>query len=112
MLPNIFVRLNKLLWMLVESALVRPRELQLKVLNLLLVPEDDSSNPLFTSPRKKYKRAKYATGIDDFDADIVRRTVHEFYDNHEYPTSTKVLRTKNTKKKMSTKDPRLQCGEF
>lgn len=38
-----------------------------------------------------YKPARYATGIDDFDAEIVRRTVHEFYDNREYPTSLKLL---------------------
>lgn len=48
-------------------------------------PEDSDgpSNPLFTSPRKQFKRAKYATGIDDFDADIVRKTIHEFYDNRD-----------------------------
>jgi len=34
---------------------------------------------------------KYATDIDDFDADIVRRTVHEFYDKGQFPTSQKVL---------------------
>jgi len=54
-------------------------------------PEAGPSNPSFTSPRKQYKRVKYATDIDDFDADIVRRTIHEFYDNLEYPTSTKLL---------------------
>ncbi|CAH1726144.1 unnamed protein product [Aphis gossypii] len=54
-------------------------------------PEAGPSKPSFTSPRKQYKRAKYATDIDDFDADIVRRTIHEFYDNREYPTSTKLL---------------------
>jgi transposase len=53
-------------------------------------PEVGLSSVSFTSPRKQYKRAKYATGIDDFDADIVRRTIHEFYDNREYPT-TKLL---------------------
>lgn len=54
-------------------------------------PEDGPSNISFTSPRKQYKRAKYATGIDDFDSDIVRRTIHEFYDNREYPTTIKLL---------------------
>jgi hypothetical protein len=47
--------------------------------------------PSFTSPRKSYKRMKYATDIDDFNADIVRRTVHEFYDKGQFPTSQKVL---------------------
>jgi len=45
----------------------------------------------FTSPRKSYKRVKYATDFDDFDADIVRRTVHEFYNQGQFPTSQKVL---------------------
>lgn len=49
------------------------------------------AGPSFTSPRKSYKRMKYATDIDDFDADIVRRTVHEFYDKGQFPTSQKVL---------------------
>lgn len=50
-----------------------------------------NTSPTFTSPRKTYKWIKYANGIDDFDAEIVRKTVHEFYDNHEYPTSLKLL---------------------
>lgn len=48
-------------------------------------------NPSFASPPKNYKRAKYATAIDDFDIDIVQRTIHEFYDNREYPTTIKLL---------------------
>lgn len=38
----------------------------------------ESAEPLFTSPRKCLKRFKYATGIDNVDQDIARRTVHEF----------------------------------
>lgn len=34
----------------------------------------------FRSPRKTYKRKKTVTDVDDFDADVVRRAVHEFYD--------------------------------
>ncbi|KAL4123029.1 hypothetical protein QTP88_015261 [Uroleucon formosanum] len=49
------------------------------------------AGPSFTSPRKSYKRIKYATDIDDFDAEIVRRTVHEFYEKGQFPTSQKVL---------------------
>ncbi|KAF0722832.1 Uncharacterized protein FWK35_00037672, partial [Aphis craccivora] len=51
----------------------------------------ESGEPSFTSPRKTFKRLKYATGIDDFDEDVVRRTVHEFYDKSEFPTSLKIL---------------------
>lgn len=40
-----------------------------------------------SSPRKSYKRVKYATDIDYFDADT--RTVYELNDNGQYPTSQK-----------------------
>ncbi|VVC30438.1 Ribonuclease H-like domain [Cinara cedri] len=52
---------------------------------------EPGAGPSFTSPRKSYKRLKYASDIDDFNADIVRRTVHEFYDKGQFPTSQKVL---------------------
>lgn len=29
--------------------------------------------------------------MDDFDADVVRRTVHSFYDKGEYPTALLIL---------------------
>ncbi|CAI6352495.1 unnamed protein product [Macrosiphum euphorbiae] len=45
----------------------------------------------FKSPRKTYKSAKPLTELDDFDADIVRRIVHEFYNRGEYPTALTVL---------------------
>lgn len=47
--------------------------------------------PTFASPRKPYKRAKIASEDDGFDADIVRRIVHEIYDRREYPTTSKIL---------------------
>ncbi|KAF0745140.1 DDE 3 domain-containing protein [Aphis craccivora] len=50
---------------------------------------ESESEPKFTSPRKTFKRMKYATDIDDFDGG--RRTVHEFYDNREYPTTQKIV---------------------
>jgi len=52
---------------------------------------DDGPSTSFKSPRKSYKRVKYATNLDDFDNEVVRRTVHNFYDNHEFPTSSKIL---------------------
>jgi hypothetical protein len=48
------------------------------------LPETGSS---FSSPRKSYKRTKYVSELDDFGSDVVRRTVHEFYDRSEYPIS-------------------------
>lgn len=47
--------------------------------------------PLFRSPRKTYKRTKPLTELDDFKKDVVRRTVHEFYDRGEYPTGHRIL---------------------
>lgn len=47
--------------------------------------------PSFISPPETYKRAKYATESDEFDGEIVRRTVHEFYDRGEYPTPENIL---------------------
>ncbi|KAF0701438.1 Uncharacterized protein FWK35_00034501 [Aphis craccivora] len=43
------------------------------------------------SPRKVYKRAKIVSELDDFDSDVVRRTVHEFYNRSEYPTANLIL---------------------
>jgi hypothetical protein len=63
--------------------------------------------PSFTSPRKSYKGMKYATDIDDFDADIV----HEFYDKGQFPTSQKVL-TAYHQKLTVIRDLRFPCGAF
>lgn len=49
------------------------------------------AGPSFNSPRKTYKRRKYATELDYFDSDVIRRTVHEFYEKGEYPTSKLIL---------------------
>ncbi|KAL4153378.1 hypothetical protein QTP88_001211 [Uroleucon formosanum] len=43
-------------------------------------PETPDASLTFISPRKGYKRAKTVSELDDFDSDIVRRTVYEFYD--------------------------------
>lgn len=51
-------------------------------------PED---RPLFKSPRQSYKRQKSIIDLDDFGKDVVRRTVHNFYENREFPTSAKIL---------------------
>jgi len=54
-----------------------------------LDPEEQVAS--FKSLRKTYKRAKPLTELDDFDTDIVRRTVNEFYNRGEYPTALTVL---------------------
>jgi hypothetical protein len=47
--------------------------------------------PSFTSPRKTYKRPTFAVEVDGFDADIVSRIIHDFYDKREYHTTTNIL---------------------
>jgi hypothetical protein len=65
--------------------------------------EESTSVMLFKSPRKGYKHAKIVSEIDDFDSDVVRRTVHEFYDRGEYCTiDTKCFKTKNQLFRMLT----------
>lgn len=42
------------------------------------------------SPQKFKAHKKYLTYLDDFDKDIVRRTVNDFYVSWEYPTYEKI----------------------
>ncbi|KAF0705683.1 Uncharacterized protein FWK35_00032392 [Aphis craccivora] len=65
--------------------------------------EDDNKSIItsFKSPRKAYKRVKYAIDLDDFDNEVV-----SFYDNYQFPTSAKILaamREKTNYKKSSMK---------
>jgi hypothetical protein len=39
------------------------------------VSDSLQAGPSFNSPQKTYKRRKYATELDDFDSDVIRRTV-------------------------------------
>lgn len=49
--------------------------------------------PTFKSPRETYRRSKPSTELDNFNADIVRRTVHEFYDSfHNFNRSEEKVR--------------------
>ncbi|KAF0760267.1 Uncharacterized protein FWK35_00006119 [Aphis craccivora] len=57
-------------------------------------PETPDASPTFISPRKGYTRAKTVSELDDFDSDIARRTVYEFYDRGEYPTAQLILNAK------------------
>lgn len=49
-----------------------------------------TNNLSFSSPQKNVSHAKPVTVLDDFNKDIVRRTVQEFYDRGEYPTCLKL----------------------
>lgn len=53
--------------------------------------EEDEPRPYFRSPqKKKTSNKKPVTGMDDFNKDILRRTVHEFYDAGQFPTCAKI----------------------
>ena len=45
----------------------------------------------FESPVKRYVKSRKSICVDDFDVVAMRRTVHEFYNQKEYPTITKLL---------------------
>ena len=53
-------------------------------------------SPKFLSPRKRLNITSKVTDLDDFEKDVVRRTVLEFYDRGEHPTINKI--TKLTKR--------------
>lgn len=42
-------------------------------------PEIPNTGPSFISPHKGYKRAKIVSELDNFNLDIVKRTIHVFY---------------------------------
>jgi len=50
-----------------------------------------SNNHKFRSPGKSYSRKKPVTELDDFDNELIRKIVHSFYDEGEFPTSAKIL---------------------
>jgi len=58
---------------------------------------DDLDKNIFPSPERKRPHKKWRTDLDNFDKDVVRRTVEEFYSKGQYPTCDKlkiVLREK------------------
>lgn len=44
----------------------------------------------FETPRKHYKRKSVHTQLDDFDKEVVRKTVFDYYDRGEFPTAKKL----------------------
>ncbi|KAE9526271.1 hypothetical protein AGLY_013902 [Aphis glycines] len=48
-------------------------------------------------PKDGFSSYKGDFKLDDFDSDVVRRTVHEFYDRSEYPTSELILNAVKSK---------------
>lgn len=55
------------------------------------VVDDQQPKISFKSPnKKKIPHQKWVTGLDKFNQDCVRRTINEFYNRGEYPTSVKV----------------------
>lgn len=44
----------------------------------------------FASP-KRYSKSRQRVTVDDFDIDVIRCSVHDFYTRKEYPTLDKLL---------------------
>lgn len=53
---------------------------------------EQKSTPVseFSTPRKHYSREKKLINLSDFDCDVVRRTVLQFYDRGEFPSAERV----------------------
>ena len=45
----------------------------------------------FVSPAKRYKRDRKRIVVDDFELEVIRRAVHEFYSDKKYPTLESLL---------------------
>ena len=52
-----------------------------------------SGNKINPSPSKRtrYSKSRLVVNLDDFDLALIRRTVSQFYESHEYPTLDKIL---------------------
>jgi hypothetical protein len=46
--------------------------------------------PIFTSPGKKHNMQKRVTNLDDFEKDVLRRTIFGSYDSGEFLTANKL----------------------
>ena len=55
----------------------------------------------FSSPAKRYKESRVRTDVDSFDVDAIRRTVHKFYEQKEYPTLDSLLQVLKEKELFS-----------
>ena len=63
-----------------------------RTVNRVLAERRKLDGGAFTSPSKRYKKPRERLAVDSFDTDAIRRTVHTFYENKEYPTLDKLLR--------------------
>jgi len=65
----------------------------------------------FTSPRKTYKSVKFACG-DEYDANIVRRIVHNLYEKHKNSTTLAEYKKKTEYKGSGTSLWRILKSQF
>ena len=49
------------------------------------------SGEKFKTPTKRYSNSRTQILVDDFDRQAIRRSIHAFYERHEYPTLTSLL---------------------
>ena len=63
---------------------------QLSTSNVSNIRREGSGGP-FKTPQKRYTTDRKQINVDDFDRQAIRRTVHRFYERHEYPTLQSLL---------------------
>lgn len=53
--------------------------------------ENRNNKGQFLSPRKSISSKRPKTDLDDFNKDVVRRIIYDFYDEGQFPTAQKIL---------------------
>ena len=66
----------------------------------------------FTSPAKRYKVERRTVCLDDFDVEVIRRLVHDFYREKKYPTLDSLLPAVKEKVLFGGERAVPPCGEF
>ena len=61
-----------------------------------------SDGAAFVSPAKWYKRDRKRIVVNDFDLEVIRRAVHEFYSDKKYPTLESLLALFNTERGLAS----------
>ena len=64
---------------------------QLSTSTVANIRHEGKTGGLFKTPQKQYSTDRKQINVDDFDRQAIRRTVHGFYERHEYPTLVSLL---------------------
>ena len=60
-----------------------------RIINEAKKSVEHSNVPIFKSPGKKHGKPKIKAKLNDFEKDVLRRTIMKFYDG-QYPTAKKL----------------------